>query len=179
MLNKLALVFYYVFVSHLPNTKYTSLFNKFRVFYVSKVLQVMVYHQKTIFENSVYISDCKNLTIGEYCHINERVFIQGATIGSNVMIAPDVSILSNSHAYDRLDIPMIEQEMIVNSCPVIESDVWIGRNVVILHGVRIGKGSIVGAGSVVTKDIEPYSIVGGVPAKLIKSRIEKAVDEIK
>ncbi len=54
--------------------------------------------------------------------------------------------------------------------PIIEDDVWIGRNAIIMPGVRIGKGSIVGAGAVVTKNVEPYSIVGGVPAKLIRKR---------
>ena len=53
---------------------------------------------------------------------------------------------------------------------VIEDDVWIGARVIILKGVTIGKGSIIGAGSVVTKDVEPYSIVGGNPAKLIRKR---------
>ena len=65
---------------------------------------------------------------------------------------------------------MIEQGMINNSNPIIEDDVWIGRNVIILHGLIVGKGSIIAAGSVVTKNIPPYSIVGGIPAKFIKSR---------
>ena len=54
---------------------------------------------------------------------------------------------------------------------IVEDDVWIGRSAIIMPGVKIGKGSIVGAGSVVTKDIEPFSVVGGVPSKLIKKRI--------
>ena len=58
---------------------------------------------------------------------------------------------------------------------IVEDDVWIGSNCVILSGVKIGKGSIVGAGSVVTKDVEPYSIVGGSPAKLIKYRFSAEI----
>lgn len=66
---------------------------------------------------------------------------------------------------------------------ILEEDVWVGSNVVILSGVTIGRGSIIAAGSIVTKDVEPYSIVGGVPAKLIKKRfsdiIIKQLEDIK
>jgi maltose O-acetyltransferase len=65
---------------------------------------------------------------------------------------------------------MILQGELKNFLPNIEDDVWIGRNAVILPGVTIGRGSIVGAGAIVNKDVIPYSIVGGVPARLIKMR---------
>ncbi|WP_377109549.1 acyltransferase [Pseudoalteromonas sp. R86517] len=171
MKNKLALTFYYSFIYHLPNTKFLPVFNRFRVWYLSKILKVLEPHPETIFENGVYISNGKSISIGRHCHINERVFIQGAKIGNFVMIAPDVSILNNSHMYADTKIPMIKQKLIKDSNPIIEDDVWIGRNVVILHGITIGKGSIIGAGSVVTKNVEPFSIMGGVPAKKIKSRL--------
>lgn len=98
------------------------------------------------------------------------MFIQGAVIGDNVMIAPGVSILNNSHSFSDIETPMILQPMVKNKNPVIGSDVWIGRNVVIMHGVTIGCGAIIGAGAVVTKDVDPFSIMGGVPARLIKCR---------
>lgn len=176
MMHKIYLVLYYTIISKLPNTKYTEVFNGFRVWYVSNVLGLMRYHSSTIFENEVYISNGRNISIGEYCHINERVFIQGATIGNHVMIAPGVSILNNTHNYESLERPMIMQGMIKESNPVIEDDVWIGRNAIILHGITIGTGAIIAAGAVVTKDVEPYSIVGGVPAKYIKSRINKPLE---
>jgi maltose O-acetyltransferase len=65
---------------------------------------------------------------------------------------------------------MIDQGFKDKEPVIIEDDVWIGARVIILPGVKIGKGSIVGAGAVVTKDVEPYSIVAGVPAKLIRKR---------
>ena len=128
MKNKFALMFYYSFVYHLPNTKFCAIFNRFRVWYISKVLKIMLFHSETIFENGVYISDGKNVSIGMHCHINERVFIQGAKIGNFVMIAPDVSILNNTHSYSNLCIPMIKQELISDSNPVIEDDVLITEN---------------------------------------------------
>ena len=171
MKDKILLAIYYIIIYQLPNTKFFRHFNRLRVLYLSKVLKIMPYHSETIFEEKVYISDAKNIRIGKHCHINERVFIQGAVIGNYVMIAPDVAILNNTHSFDQINTPMIKQKLVTNQNPVIEDDVWIGRNVIILHGVRIGQGSIIGAGSVVTKDVQPYSIMGGVPARLIRSRL--------
>jgi len=122
------------------------------------------------FEEGIYIGNGKDVIIGKHCHINENVFIQGAIIGDFVMIAPNVSILNSTHNYTSIDLPMIMQGEEKNMNPTIEDDVWIGRNAVIMQNVIIGKGSIVGAGAIVTKNVEPYSIVGGVPAKLIKKR---------
>lgn len=93
----------------------------------------------------------------------------GVFIGENVMIAPNVVIVAFDHGTARTDIPMVRQENI--AAPVyIEDDVWVSANVTIGKGVRIGKGSIIGANSYVNRDIAPYSIVGGVPAKVIKNR---------
>lgn len=93
----------------------------------------------------------------------------GVFIGRNVMIAPNVVIVAFDHGSARLDIPMALQDNV--EAPVhIEDDVWISANVTIGKGVRIGEGSIIGANSYVNRDIAPYSIVGGVPAKVIKNR---------
>lgn len=170
MLSKLKFIIYYLFIQWLPNTKYERFSNFIRVYYVDKVLGLIDSTDGTIFENRVYISNGCNLRIGKGCHINEHVFIQGATIGDHVMIAPYVSILNDSHSFDIDNIPMVKQAKIVNDNPIIGSDVWIGRNAIVLKGVNIGQGAIVGAGAVVTMNVEPYSIVGGVPAKLIKMR---------
>lgn len=169
-MHKLFLILYYTFIQWLPNTKFVFLPNRIRVFYVSKVLGIMTHSRNSIFENKVYISDGSNISIGKNCHINEHVFIQGAIIGDNVMIAPNATILNDSHTFEHSEIPMIMQPKIENDNPIIEDDVWIGRNVVILNGIKIGKGAIVGAGAIVTRDVKPYSIVGGVPAKYLKMR---------
>ncbi|MFD2203711.1 acyltransferase [Shivajiella indica] len=107
-----------------------------------------------------------NSNIGAYSYIGCSGYIE---IGDNVMISPRVSIYSENHNFDQLDKVMIDQG-VTRSFVKIEDDCWIAANSVILSGVTIGKGSVVAAGSIVTKDVPPYSIVAGNPAKVIKSR---------
>lgn len=119
--------------------------------------------------------DGRSIIIGNKSEIgtNARIMIKGILrIGDNVMMGPDVLIIDNNHRFSDTKIPMIEQGNYSPKDITIEDDVWIGGRVIILPGVKIGKGSIIGAGSVVTKNIDPYSIVGGNPAKIISSRLE-------
>lgn len=113
------------------------------------------------------------LTIGNRFSCSNNVFM-GATggemiIGNDVMIGPNVVLRASNHVFNRTDIPMRDQGHSFGKI-IIEDDVWIGANAVILPNVTIGKGAIIAAGAVVTKDVPPYSIVAGVPAKTIKSR---------
>ena len=94
------------------------------------------------------------------------------TIGSNVIMGPDVKIYSRNHIYERLDQPIQFQGKRQYETKV-GNDVWIGANVVILAGVDVGNHVIIGAGSIVTKDIPDYAIVGGNPAKVITYRNEQ------
>lgn len=91
------------------------------------------------------------------------------TIGNDVLIAPRVSINTVSHHAERCDVTINEQG-IYKDPVVIEDDVWIGMHAVILQGVTIGHGSIIGAGAVVNRDIPPWSIAVGSPAKVIRRR---------
>jgi acetyltransferase-like isoleucine patch superfamily enzyme len=104
--------------------------------------------------------------IGPYSYIGCSGFIE---IGSRVMMGPRVNLMSENHAFDRTDIPMKDQG-VTRGFIRIEDDVWIGVNVTILANVTVGRGAIVAAGAVVTKDVPPYTVVGGVPAKVIKER---------
>ena len=87
-------------------------------------------------------------------------------------MGPECVFLTTSHAHKDTDIPMIDQGFDQEKAIVIEEDVWIGTRSIILPGVRIGKGSIVGAGSVVTKSVPQFSIAAGNPAKVVRSRSE-------
>lgn len=113
-----------------------------------------------------------NISMGNDVSINHHTTISGhgkVTIGNFVMVAPNCNILSSNHAFSNYKISMMKQG-VASSEVVIEDDVWIGVNAVILSGVRIGRGAIIGANAVVTKDVEPFSIVGGIPARHIKYR---------
>lgn len=112
------------------------------------------------------------LTLADKVFIGRNTFLavyQPIEIGAHCMIGAYSYIVSNNHNYARRDIPMMEQGF--SGAPiVIEDDVWLGTHVVVLPGVRIGRGAIVAAGSIVNKDIPPFQIWGGAPAKFIKER---------
>jgi len=114
------------------------------------------------------------LIIGDNCSLTSNVMINAdgggkIIIGNDVLIAPNVVIRACNHNTSRTDIPIRQQGHIIGEI-IIQDDVWIGANAVILPNVSIGKGSIIAAGAVVSKDVGKYTIVGGVPAKLIKHR---------
>lgn len=124
----------------------------------------------------------KNVDIGRHCKLSSQIslgdnsgigdnsYIQGKVIiGNNVMMAPNVAIIATNHNIARIDIPMNLQGSVDKEI-YIEDDVWIGYGSIILPGVKIAKGSVVGAGSVVTKNVETFTVVGGNPAKIIKKR---------
>jgi acetyltransferase-like isoleucine patch superfamily enzyme len=108
-----------------------------------------------------------NSNIGPYNYIGCSGKI---TIGDNVMLAPRVSIYAENHVFDNPNIT-IKAQGVSKMDVVIEDDCWIAANVVILAGVTIGKGSVVAAGSVVNEDVPAFSVVAGVPARVIKSRL--------
>ncbi|UUM13458.1 acyltransferase [Clostridiaceae bacterium HFYG-1003] len=87
-------------------------------------------------------------------------------------MGPECQIWTVNHKTDRVDIPIKYQGNSKEQPVIIEDGVWIGSRVTILPGVRVGKHSVVGAGAVVTKDISPYSVAVGNPAKVVKNRLE-------
>ena len=127
-------------------------------------------------ECSLWISEDKEanpkLVIKRNTYIARNTYIgvfQPISIGERVLIGAYSYIISANHCYERRDIPIAEQGF-VGAPIVIEDDAWLGTHVVVLPGVSIGKGAIVAACSVVTKDIPAYEVWGGVPAKFIKNR---------
>ncbi len=103
--------------------------------------------------------------IGEYCVIRGQ---GGVQIGDRVYTSPFTQIIAVNHIYDDPNRPFVDQGISAKGI-VIEDDVWLGASAVITDGVRIGKGSVVAAGAVVTKDVPPHTVVAGVPARPIKT----------
>lgn len=91
------------------------------------------------------------------------------SIGDHVRIAPFVQMIAGNHNFADTSVPISKQGLTAEPI-TIENDVWVAGRVIITAGVRIGTGSVLAAGAVVTKDVAPFSIMGGVPAKLIRSR---------
>ena len=112
------------------------------------------------------------ISIGDNCSINPYCVIYGhggLEIGSNVRIAAHCTIIPSNHIFDNINIPITEQGEKMLGIKIMD-DVWIGTGVRVLDGVTIGQGSVIGAGSVVTKSIPDYSVVVGIPAKILKKR---------
>lgn len=114
---------------------------------------------------SIIISD--RVFIGFGCEFNARRRIE---IGSDCLIASGCKFIDHDHGTARRDIPMREQTGGAEAEIVLEEDVWLGVNVAVLKGVRIGRGAIVAAGAIVTKDVPAYEIWGGVPARRLGER---------
>lgn len=116
----------------------------------------------------------QKVTLGDFSGIGINAKIYGEChIGAFVMMGTDVTVITRNHRFDRTDVPMMKQGFEEEKPVYIGDDVWIGDRVIILPGVHVGNGCIIAAGSVVTKDVAPYTVVGGVPAHFIKERFSE------
>ncbi|MDJ0615330.1 MAG: acyltransferase [Calothrix sp. MO_192.B10] len=130
-------------------------------------------HDVIISRNCVIQGKTGPVVIGQKTDIGCNTIISsgaGIFIGSSVLIAGNCYIGGGRYIADRLDIPMMEQGVYSKGPVVIEDDVWLGAGAIVLDGVHIGKGCIVGAGAVVTKDLPDYAVAIGVPARVNKIR---------
>lgn len=126
---------------------------------------------RIIVKKNAYIGTGKGLRVGDHSQLGENCRIgPDVIIGSDVLMNPDVVIMTTSHAFENPEIPIRLQGASAIQPIHIGDDVWIGTRAVILPGVTVGRGAIIGAGSIVTKDIPPYAIAGGSPAKVIRQR---------
>lgn len=169
------LALYYGFAQYLPNSYFVISW----IGRPSNALRVMLCHG--IFKKCGKISTINRrvsfgaghrIEMGDASGIGANTQIpNGTIIGKNVMIGRQSFILSRNHRFSRVDIPINEQGYEEDKQTIIEDDCWIGLRTLFTPGRHVAKGTIVGMGSVLTKDFPPYSIVGGAPAKLIRSRI--------
>ena len=116
-----------------------------------------------------YIISPNRLTIGDFTHINRNCTIDARgyiTIGNNTSISHSVNIMTGSHDISSSNFASYYLPI------TIEDNVWIGINATILAGIKIGKGAVVCAGAIVTKDVPPYSVVAGIPARIVNKRNE-------
>lgn len=121
----------------------------------------------------------RDITIGDHVIIGAGAVLmctrQPIRIGDHVMFGPGVTVITGDHRMDCVGVYMSDlkdaDKLPENDAPVVfEGDNWIGANATILKGVTVGEGAVVAAGALVTKDVAPYTIVGGVPARYIKDR---------
>ena len=147
-----------------------SVGNKLRGWIAKKLLKRFGEHSKISI--NVRLIYPKGIEIGKRVGVTRDVILDGRgglSIGDYTIIGFESIILTCTHRYSRKDIPIQDQGMF--SAPVkIGKDVWLGTRVIVLPGVKIGDGAIIGANAVVTKDIPPYTIAVGIPAKVIRER---------
>ncbi|WP_175990106.1 CatB-related O-acetyltransferase [Bacillus sp. Marseille-Q1617] len=164
---------------------FSSIKKKLNLYLLKRKWRKKNSHNKTTI-NSIFpfeVVDVGNYTYGTlnisyFGSEDEKLDIGNlVSIGGNVLF-----MLGGNHQYNTLTtypfkvkVLMEKSEALTKGPIIIEDDVWIGNNVIILSGIKIGKGAIIAAGSVITRDVEPYSIVGGNPASLIKYRFEKSL----
>lgn len=124
----------------------------------------------SIIEDHVTINNgVGDVIIGDNTFIGiGNVIIGPAKIGNNIIIAQYVVLSGLNHEFESIKLPISKQPISKKEI-IIEDDGWIGANVVITSGVKIGKHSVIAAGSIVTKDVPPYSVVAGNPARVIKT----------
>ncbi|MFM1874718.1 MAG: hypothetical protein RL266_455 [Bacteroidota bacterium] len=162
-------VFYYLMAAKLPSSWWPggATFNAFRVWCLRGICSV---GKRTKIQKGVYVGKGNGIIIGNDCQINELVRLDNVRIGNNVMIARECVVLGKMHETTDTAKPMNLQGNKEVGQTVIQDDVWLGLRVIVMPGVEIAKGTIVGAGSVLTKSTEPYGVYGGIPARLIKNR---------
>ncbi|CAN5154410.1 acyltransferase [soil metagenome] len=122
-------------------------------------------------DTNISLTPTPKLTMGNRVHIGAYSMIIAANnieIGNNVLMSERVIILDHIHDYTDVKKAVIDQPIVSKGKIVLEDDCFIGANAVIMENIRIGKHAVVGANSVVTKDVPPFSVVAGIPAKVIK-----------
>lgn len=167
----ICLLLYYTIARHLPGSDrpYSFGSKKIRGFLCRRIFKKA--GKGINIEHGAFFGNGDDIEIGDNSGLGLDCMVSGPlSIGDNVMMGPGVMIYTQNHNYYRLDIPMIQQGDSDKRKITIGNDVWIAARVIILPGVTIGDGAVIGAGSIVTRDVPPYAVVAGNPAKVIKYR---------
>lgn len=171
-MKKIYLFLYYAFLQYIPMQPMPG----YKIGYVLRrwiVKRILGDRCGTdvIVKDRCYFGNGGRLSVGDRSQLGQNSRFQGTiTIGDDCVMGPDVVMMATSHEFSSLDIPINKQGAKSEEPIKIGNDCWIGTRVVILPGVELGDKCIVAAGAVVTHSFSPYSIIGGVPAKLLKTR---------
>lgn len=128
------------------------------------------------FRPGAYAICCSKISLGKRVVVRPTTMLfadpleggAGIIIEDDVMMGSGVHLYVNNHRFDNPDIPIIDQGHYVSQEIVLKRGCWLGANVIVLPGVTIGENAVVGAGSIVTRDVEPFTVAAGNPAKIIK-----------
>ncbi|HEX3029888.1 MAG TPA: DapH/DapD/GlmU-related protein [Clostridia bacterium] len=168
----LCLFLYYLIARHLPGSDVPySLGSKFiRRLFCKGIFKEI--GKNVNIEHGAFFASGRDIEIGDNSGLGINCRVSGPLkIGRDVMMGPDVMIYTQGHNFSRTDIPMNRQGNTEKRPVEIGDDVWIGARAVLLPGVKVGDGAVIAAGAIVTKEVAPYTIVGGNPARVIKSRV--------
>ena len=168
----ICLTLYYGIAYWLPNSySYLGKYpNRFRIFLCKRIFHKC--GKLSTINRKVGFGSGRKIVIGDNSGIGANTSIPSDTlIGNDVMISRNIFILNRNHDFSKVDIPIKSQGFKPSRQTIIEDDCWIGMNSLLTPGRHVKKGTIVAMGSVLTRDFPEYSIVGGNPAKLIRSRL--------
>ena len=166
------LMLYYGFAQHLP-LSYNPMLGKMGKWFRGQCCKHIFARcgSNVNIERGASFSDGSTIEIGDNSVIGHNCVLNPLVkIGKNVLMGADVLIFTNNHSFSEIDIPINQQGYNEPKAVTVSDDAWIGARVIILPGRTIGKSAVVGAGSVVTKNVPDFAVVGGNPAKILRYR---------
>jgi acetyltransferase-like isoleucine patch superfamily enzyme len=158
-----------------PNSPLHEAYRHILMFYKRRRYGLEGVHSTFFMNGKGHIA--RDLIAHEYSTIGEGCYIcPGVELGPYVMVSSQVAIVGREHRWDIPGTPMVFSGRPARKKTVIEADVWVGHGAILMSGIRVGRGSIVAAGAVVSRNVQPYEIVWGAPARKIFERFSNPRD---